>query len=202
MKVYTVNKKIKDFLARKSHTFSQEWKTYKKKRWILCYGGAIIPFIVAIVYYVYDVCILHTSLDLAPLRAMAVGLVVGIVTWSVAIINYKVMLFNCGYVDNDGYDAELIVDDEKVVFIDTPNTDSTRDRRIIYYADIQEIYYQEKAYTFYVRCDYHLEYYRGMIRLGSDCQKNSWTFIPMYFNDCEEAVDFIMNHVSCKGERR
>ena len=53
MKVYTVNKKIKRYLARKSHTFSPKWETYKKKRWILCYGGTVFPFCLAFILAIY-----------------------------------------------------------------------------------------------------------------------------------------------------
>ena len=202
MKVYTVNKKIKRYLARKSHTFSPKWETYKKKRWILCYGGAIVPFVVTLILAVYFYVVEKDPSYMAILEGLSLGLILGIITWPIATINYKIMLLNCGYVDGGSFTDELILDEEKMIFSYPPDSNGVRIKETIYFCDVKEIWYQEKAYTLHMRCDYIFEYYSGSRKMGRRLAEDTWIRDAIYYNDHEEAVEYIMNHVSCKGERR
>ena len=201
MKVYTVNKKIKRYLARKSHTFSPKWETYKKKRWILCYGGVLIPCILSLILFLYFM-IQREPLDAAIVNGIILGHISGVVTWPIAIINYKIMLLNCGYVDGGSFTDELILDEEKMIFSYPPDSNGVRIKETIYFCDVKEIWYQEKAYTLHMRCDYIFEYYSGSRKMGRRLAEDTWIRDAIYYNDHEEAVEYIMNHVSCKGERR
>ena len=166
MKVYTVNKKIKRYLARKSHTFSPKWETYKKKRWILCYGGVLIPCILSLILFLYFM-IQREPLDAAIVNGIILGHISGVVTWPIAIINYKIMLLNCGYVDGGSFTDELILDEEKITCVYPPDSRSISQKKIIYFSDIKEIYYQEKSYTLYIHCDFLLEHCINII-IGSN----------------------------------
>lgn len=194
---FQVNKKEKAFLVRKGHKLSSDWKKAKAKRWIFIYGGYALPFLAGGLYYLVSRFITKTNQQLLPSDAVAMGLVIALITWSIATVYWKILIFNCSIVSNDVGEEGLILSDSQLLHSYYSLKDGLRYEYIIPYEDITEITYNPHYRILYFIGGHEEKVYEGLQVVQNFKYNRASGFqynLPAYYVEREQLLELLQKN--------